>query len=135
MPKYNLTWEPSDAALLEALVLATGGEGGAPLLEVLLMADALDGNVLTQKEVEQGLEKLMAIQYVQITKNKLLLSPQFMQDYTAIEGAENEQEALFKLLKTKPLAPESLDEPKILLKKYKLKNYYQQYLEQFGGNN
>ncbi|WP_266204192.1 hypothetical protein [Pontibacter kalidii] len=133
MPKYNLTWQGTDVQLLEALLLASGEESGAPLPEVLLMADALDGTVLSQKEVEQGLEKLMSVGYVAIQKNKLLLTPAFLHDYESIDGTEDEQQALVQLLQTKELKAENFDEPKILIKKYKLKNQYQAYLEQFGG--
>ncbi|WP_276497964.1 hypothetical protein [Pontibacter litorisediminis] len=133
MPKYNLTWDITDAKLLEALLLASGEEGGAPLPEVLLMADAVDGTVLTHAEVEQGLEKLMSVGYVTIKKNKLLLAPAFLKDYESIDGAEDEQQALGQLLQTKELHAENFDEPKILIKKYKLKKQYQAYLEQFGG--
>lgn len=133
MPKYNLAWQESDAQLLEALLLATGGEGGAPLSDVLLMADAEYGTVLSHPEVEQGLEKLMSVGYVAIQKNKLLLTPAFMQDYDDVMGAEDEQQALMQLLSNKELQADNLDEPKILIKKYKLRNQYQAYLEQFGG--
>ncbi|ARS37617.1 hypothetical protein [Pontibacter actiniarum] len=133
MPKYNLDWKTTDAQLLEALLLSTGGEGGAPLQEVLLMADAVDGTVLTHQEVEQGLEKLMSVGYVAIQKNKLLLTPAFLRDYEDVEGAEEEQPALLRLLQQQTLKAENLDEPKILIKKYKLKNQYEAYLEQFGG--
>ena len=133
MLKYNLNWQQTDAQLLEALLLATGGEGGATLQDVLLMIDAVEADVPDLQEVEQGLEKLMAVKYVIIQKNKLLLSPLFMKDFDDVSGAEDEQQALFELLKTKELTPENMDEPKILIKKYKLKNQYQAYLEQFGG--
>ncbi|GHA71322.1 hypothetical protein [Pontibacter akesuensis] len=133
MAKYNLDWQETDVQLIEAMLLATGGEGGASLQNVLLMIDAVGGDVPSLQEVEQGLEKLMAVNYVRVHKNKLSLSPQFMQEYEAIAGAENEQEELQKLLKTKELTAEGMDEPKILLKKYKVRNYYQAYLEQFGG--
>ncbi|OKL39210.1 hypothetical protein [Pontibacter flavimaris] len=133
MPKYNLTWQEADVQLLEALLLASGEEGGAPLHEILLMADAVDGTVLSQNEVEQGLEKLMSVGYVAIKKNKLLLTPTFLTDYESIDGAEDERLALEQLLQTKALQAENFDEPKILIKKYKLKNQYQAYLEQFGG--
>ncbi|RIJ37103.1 hypothetical protein [Pontibacter oryzae] len=133
MAKYNLEWQKPDAQLLEALLLATGGEGGAPLQEILLMADAVDGTVLTHEELEQGLEKLMSVGYVMIQKNKLLLTPAFMQDYDDIMGAEDEEEALMQLLKGRSLQAENMDEPKILIKKYKLKSQYEAYLEQFGG--
>ncbi|AKD03337.1 hypothetical protein POKO110462_16890 [Pontibacter korlensis] len=133
MSKYNLNWQQTDAQLLEALLLATGGEGAAPLHEVLLMADAVDGTVLSHEEVEQGLEKLMSVNYVHVQKNKLSLTPEFMKAYESIDGAENEQEALWQLLQSQLLTPEGLDEPKILIKKYKLKNHYQAYLEQYGG--
>ncbi|MCX2738675.1 hypothetical protein [Pontibacter anaerobius] len=133
MAKYNLTWQDTDVQLLEAMLLASGEEGGAPLHEILLMADAVDGTVLTHADVEQGLEKLMSVGYVAIKKNKLLLTPAFLQDYESIDGAEDERKALEQLLQTKELKAENLDEPKILIKKYKLKNQYQAYLEQFGG--
>ncbi|GAB3828264.1 hypothetical protein [Pontibacter rugosus] len=133
MAKYNLTWQETDAQLLEALLLATGGEGGASLQNMLLMMDAADGDVPTLQEVEQALEKLIAVKYVRVQKNQLSLSPLFMVDYEDIAGAEDEQQAILNLLQRKELTPESMDEPKILLKKYKVRNYYQAYLEQFGG--
>lgn len=133
MPKYNLTWEESDVQLLRAMLLASDEDGSAPLAEILLMADAQDGTVLTRKEVEQGLEKLMSVGYVAIKKNKLQLTPAFLEAYQSIDGTENEAEALQQLLGSKELTPEGMDEPKILIKKYKLKNQYRAYLEQFGG--
>ena len=48
MAIYNLIWQQTDAQLLEALLLATGGEGGATLQDVLLMAD-----VVKQRQVIQ----------------------------------------------------------------------------------
>lgn len=133
MAKYNLDWQETDVQLIEAMLLATGGEGGASLQNVLLMIDAVGGDVPSLQEVEQGLEKLIAINYVRVHKNKLSLSPHFMQEYEAVAGAENEHEELQKLLQSKELTAEGMDEPKILLKKYKVRNYYQAYLEQFGG--
>lgn len=128
MAKYNLTWQQSDAQLLEALLLATGGEGGATLQDVLLMADAIDGTVFTLQEVEQALEKLVAIYYVSVLKSKLSLSPVFLQAYNPDGQAE-----FLALLQAKELTQERIEEARNALKKYKLKNYYQQYLEQFGG--
>ena len=130
MPKYNLTWQATDAGFAEAMLLATGGEGGAPLQEILLMADAVDGSVYTLKEVEEALEKLVASGLVQIQKNKLALTPAFMQAYESIDAAE--QEAILELLQNHVLTEQSMEEAREVLKKYKLKNYYQQYLEQFG---
>ncbi|MEJ8802862.1 hypothetical protein [Pontibacter sp. H249] len=130
MPKYNLDWQATDADFAEAILLATGGEGGAPLQEVLLMADAADGTIYTLKEVEEALEKLTAAELVQIQKNKLALTPAFMQAYESLEVAE--QEALLELLQTYILTEQSIDAARAVLKKYKLKNYYQQYLEQYG---
>ncbi|WP_245905065.1 hypothetical protein [Pontibacter mucosus] len=115
------------------MLLASDEDGSAPLAEILLMADAQDGTVLTRKEVEQGLEKLMSVGYVAIKKNKLQLTPAFLEAYQRIDGTENEAEALQQLLGSQELTPEGMDEPKILIKKYKLKNQYQAYLEQFGG--
>lgn len=134
MIKYSLNWQETDVQLLEGLLLATGGEGSAPLQEVLLMADAADGTVFTLQEVEQGLEKLMSIEYVSIQKNKLLLMPVFLQDYEETAGgAAGEQINLMQLLQSSELKAEDMDGPKILIKKYKLQNQYQAYLEQFGG--
>ena len=130
MSKYNLTWQATDAGFVEAILLATGGEGGAPLQEVLLMADAVDGSVYTLKEVEEALEKLVASGLVQIQKNKLALTPAFMQAYESIDTAE--QEAILELLQNHVLTEQIMEEAREVLKKYKLKNYYQQYLEQYG---
>ena len=130
MPKYNLSWQTTEASFLEAILLATGGESGAPLQEVLLMADAVDGTVYTLKEVEEALEKLIAAALVQIQKNKLALTPAFMQAYESIDAAD--QEAILEFLQSHKLTEQSLDEARAALKKYKLKNYYQQYLEQYG---
>ncbi|WP_230679991.1 hypothetical protein [Pontibacter sp. 172403-2] len=132
MAKYNLNWQETDAQLLEALLLATGGEGGTTLQDVLLMADAIDGTVFTLQELEQGFEKLMSVNFMSIRKNKLSLTQEFLEDYASIADAENEQEALLKLLQTKHLTPGNMDEPKILIKKYKLQNQFQAHLEQFG---
>ncbi|GAB3201718.1 hypothetical protein ABID22_001390 [Pontibacter aydingkolensis] len=130
MPKYNLIWKAPDAGFAEAILLATGGEGGAPLQEVLLMADAADGTVYTFKEAEEALEKLTAAGLVQVQKNKLALTPAFMHAYESMDTAD--KEALFELLQNYVLTEQSIDEAREILKKYKLKNYYQQYLEQYG---
>jgi F0F1-type ATP synthase epsilon subunit len=137
MAKYNLTWEPGDAQLLDALLLATGGEGGAGLQDVLLMADAVDGTVFTLEELEQGLEKLISVGFVSIQKNKLSLAPEFLERYEAITleeaHATEDQKPLLKLLEQQELRAEKIEEVRAaVLKKYKLKNYYQQYQEQFG---
>jgi len=134
MTKYSLNWQETDVKLLEALLLASGGEGGAPLQEVLLMADAADGTVFTLQELEQGLEKLMSVGYVDIRKSKLLLTPAFLQDYAEmVGGADGEQITIMLLLQSRELNAEDMDGPKIQIKKYKLQNQYQAYLEQFGG--
>ena len=133
MPKYNLTWQETDAQFLEALLLATGGEGGASLQDVLLMADAIDGTVFSLKEVELALEKLVAVHYIDVLKNKLSLSPVFQEAHSSVEEGANEQEQLLHLLKRQELAEQSIEAAKSSLKKYKLKNHYQQYQEQFGG--
>ena len=137
MSKFNLTWQETDVQLLEALLLATGGEGAAPLQEVLLMSDALDGVVLSLQEVEEGVLKLLSVGFIAIQKNKLSLSPEFLQAYEEItlrEGMqEDENKPLLKLLQQHSLEQQRLEEQKnTALKKYKLKNQYQQYLEQFG---
>lgn len=133
MTKYNLTWQEADAQFLEALLLATGGEGGATLPDILLMADAIDGTVFTLNEVEQALEKLVAIGYISVLKNKISLSALFLRHYGDMAGEGNEQEALLQLLQPKALTAQGIAEAQVLLKKYKLKNHYQQYTEQYGG--
>ena len=130
------TWQQTDAQLLEALLLATGGEGGAPLQEVLLMADALDGTVFTLEELQQSLEHLLAVHYIQIQKNKLALTTEFLQAYETVtlqEGPDATEKPLLKLLQQQEITKEKLEAVRQQeLKKYKLKNHYQQYLEQFG---
>ncbi|WP_242926859.1 hypothetical protein [Pontibacter vulgaris] len=137
MPKYNLTWQDTDAQLLDALLLATGGEGNTGLQDVLLMADAVDGTVFTLDELEQGLQKLLAVGFVTVQKNKLALTPEFLEKYEQItlqeDSATDNQKPLIKLLQQQPLSEEKIEEVRsTVLKKYKLKNHYQQYLEQFG---
>ena len=112
--------------------MATGGEGGATLQDVLLMADAVDGTVFTLEEVAQALEKLVAISYISVQKNELSLSEQFLQVYRPLEDSP-EQEQLLRLLQAKALTAQHLEAATNALKKYKLRNYYQQYVEQFGG--
>ena len=136
MSKINLTWQTADEQLLDALLLATGGEGGATLQDILLMGDALDGTVLSLQELEQGLEKLVSVGYVLVQKNKLALSGEFLQAYESItlnsESGET-QKPLQKLLEQQELTEAGITKAKNeVLKKYKLKNHYQQFLEQFG---
>ncbi|MBC5993107.1 hypothetical protein [Pontibacter cellulosilyticus] len=132
MAKHNLTWQAIDAQFLEAILLATGGEGGAPLQEVLLMADAVDGTVYTLKEVEEALEKLVAASLVQIQKNKLALTPAFLEAFESIADSEVTSEAILDQLNAYTLTEQSINEAREVLKKYKLKIYYQQYQEQYG---
>ncbi|NDK55220.1 hypothetical protein [Pontibacter fetidus] len=135
MKNYRLN--ETDSRFLEALLLATGGEGGAPLQEVLLMADAVDGTVFELKEVEDALLKLVAAKVVTITKNKLNINPDFLCHYEALtlqEGLSESDELLLNLLQEQTIAEETIKAVKSgELKKYKLKTYYQQYQEQFGG--
>lgn len=49
MPRPDLTWQETDVQFVEALLLATGGEGGPALLDVLLMADAIHGRKHPEK--------------------------------------------------------------------------------------
>jgi len=129
MKNYN--WDETDTKFLEAILLATGGEGGAPLQEVLLMADAVDGTIFTLKEVEQSLEKLVAAKVVSINKNKLSLDAGFLKTYESITLKEGSDQ-LLNLLEQQEISEATIEEAKAILKKYKLKNYYQQYQEQFG---
>ncbi|MHA6249694.1 hypothetical protein ACXYMU_17255 [Pontibacter sp. CAU 1760] len=133
MQKPSLNWSETDAQFLEALLLATGGENGAILQDVLLMADAVDGTVFGLKEVEEALLKLVAAEYVNVRKNKLSLTEAFLQHYTPHAEATSEQEHLLQLLRTNELKEQGMAEASEAMKKYKLKNYYQQYIEQFGG--
>ena len=133
MPKPNLIWQQADAQFLEALLLATGGEGGATLPDILLMADAVDGTVFTFNEVEQALEKLVVINYISVLKNKISLSALFLKHYGDIAGEGNEQEALLQLLQISELTQQSLEAASSNLKSYKLSKHYQQYIEQYGG--
>jgi hypothetical protein len=130
-------WQETDITFLEAILLATGGEGSAPLQEVLLMADAADGTVFELKEVEGALVKLVAANVVTITRNKLGLNSKFLQQYEALtlqEGLTENENLLINLLQQQTITDESIKAAKEgELKKYKLKNYYQQYQEQFGG--
>jgi hypothetical protein len=136
MSKNNLIWQRSDEQLLDALLLATGGEGGATLQDVLLMGDALDGTVLSLQELEQGLEKLVSVGFVLVQKNKLALSQEFLQAYERItlnSAMDESQKPLQKLLEQQELTEAGIAKAKNeTLKKYKLKNYYQQFMEQFG---
>ncbi|PVY41949.1 hypothetical protein [Pontibacter virosus] len=136
MSKFNLSWQATDEQLLDALLLATGGEGGATLQDVLLMIDALDGDVLALQDLEQGLEKLVSAGFVQVQKNKLALSEQFLARYEEVtlnSADETSESPLQKLLSQTSLSEAGIQQAKTeTLKKYKLKNYYQQYLEQFG---
>ncbi len=135
MKKYN--WQPTDAQFLEALLFASGSDGSAPLLEVLLMADAADGTVFEAKEVEEAVLKLVAAGVVTIKKNQLTISPAFLQQYeeqTIQEGLTENNELLLNLLQEQPISEETIKAAKEdTLKKYKLKNQYQAYKEQFGG--
>lgn len=134
MPKCSLNWVETDVQFLEALLLATGGEGGTSTLQdILLMADAVDGTIFMLKEIEQALEKLVAIQYVSVQKNKLSLSLVFQEAHAKVEENMDEQEQLLQSLQGEELTEQKIEEAKSILKKYKLKNYYQQYQEQFGG--
>ncbi|MFD2513810.1 hypothetical protein ACFSRY_08015 [Pontibacter locisalis] len=130
MAKNDLNWHTTEAHFLEALLLATGGEGSVPLQEVLLMADAIDGTVFTLDEVAQAMLKLLAAGLLTIQKNKLIIT----QEALSLIGseAEVEKDRLLILLQTRELTPESVSEAEAVLKRYKLKNYYQQYVEQFG---
>ncbi|MBX0335213.1 hypothetical protein K3G39_18415 [Pontibacter sp. HSC-14F20] len=136
MSKYNLNWQATDEQLLDALLLATGGEGGATLQDVLLMIDALDSDVLAMQDLEQGLEKLVSAGFVLVQKNKLALTEQFLARYeeaTLNSAEETPESPLQKLLSQTPLTEAGIQQARNeTLKKYKLKNYYQQYLEQFG---
>jgi hypothetical protein len=133
----NISWQQTDTQFLEALLLATGGDGSAPLQEVLLMADAVDGTVFTLKEVEEALLKLVAANVVIVTKNKLGLNPTFLQQYEALtlqEGLTENDNLLMNLLQQQTITEETIEAVKEgELKKYKLKNHYQAYMEQFGG--
>jgi hypothetical protein len=134
MKNYN--WQQTDAQFLDALLLATGGEGGAPLQEVLLMADAVDGTVFELKEVEEALLKLVAANVVTIRKNQLTISPIFLQQYEVLtlqEGLTEKNELLLNLLQQDTLTEETIKTAKEELKKYKVRNFYQAYMEQFGG--
>jgi len=130
MKNYN--YNETDTKFLEAILLATGGEGGAPLQEVLLMADAVDGTIFTLKELEQSLEKLLTAKVVTINKNKLSLDAGFLKTYESITLQEGNDQ-LLNLLEQQEITEATIEEAKAILKKYKLKNYYQQYQEQFGG--
>lgn len=130
MAKDKLSWQATDVQFLEALLLATGGEGGAPLQEVLLMADAIDGTVYTLKELEETLERLTAVNLVLVQKNKLALTTDYVQALESTGAAE--QGTILEMLQNYVLTGQGMDEAGAALKKYKLKNYYQQYLEQFG---
>jgi hypothetical protein len=136
MPTYKLTWESGDAQLLDALLLATGGEGGASLQDVLLMADAVDGTVFTLDELEAGVEKLLSVGFITIQKNKLLLTQEFLEKYEAVTleaDVSEDQKPLMLLLEQQQVNAAEIEEVRAtVLKKYKLKNHYQQYLEQFG---
>lgn len=137
MANYNLTWELTDAQLLDALYLATGGDEGATLQDVLAMVDATYNTVLTIKEVENGLEKLVSIGYVDIRKNKIFLTPSFLKEYEIASEQQNfssSSELYETLLHTKQISQQKIDEVRAdVMKNYKLKNYYQQYTEQSGG--
>jgi hypothetical protein len=130
MANLELSWQTTDATFLEAILLATGGEGGVPLLDILLMADAIDGTVFSLVEVTQAVEKLAAAEIIQIQKNKFNLDPDFMRAYENL--AEIGEVDLLQLLQTKQILFERINETREVLKKYKLKNYYQQYVEQYG---
>lgn len=135
MKNYN--WQQTDSQFLEAILLATGGEGVAPLQEVLLMADAADGTVFELKEVEEAVLKLLAAAVITVTKNKLGLNPAFLQQYESItlqEGLTENDNLLMDMLQQQTITEEAIKQAKEgELKKYKLKNYYRQYQEQFGG--
>lgn len=135
MKKNDLEWSGADAKFIEALLLATGGEGGANLQDVLLMVDALDSSVLSLAEVEQAIQKLSAAGCLLVQKNKLMLTPAFVTEYeTAVTAVPDitDTERIQELLNCYALSEAKIKEAREELKKYKLKNYYQQYQEQFG---
>lgn len=135
MKKHNLEWSGADVKFVEALLLATGGEGSALLQDILLMDDALSGTVLSLPELEQALEKLLAADCLLVQKNKLSLSEVFLSEFeiatTAVPDI-SDQEKIEELLKCHELTESKLEQAREQLKKYKLKNHYQQYQEQFG---
>lgn len=135
MKKYNLTWSDADTKFVESLLLATGGEGGAPLQEILLMGDALYNTVFNLAELEQSLEKLTVVGYINVQKNKLVLTSTFLTEYDVASIATPEisdAERIQELLNCHELTESKLEEAREQLKKYKLKNHYQQYQEQYG---
>jgi hypothetical protein len=125
-------WLETDAQFLEAVHLATGGEGAAPLQEILMMADALDGIVLTWKETEAAVEKLIAAKLLFVVKNKLGLTPDFLQLYDDLDTFDASEVSYSDLLLKAELTLNNVQEARETLKKVKLKNQYQQYLEQNG---
>jgi len=135
MKKDNLTWSDAEVKFMEALLLATGGEGGAALKDTLLMADAIDGTVFEYKELELALYKLAAIGYLEVQKNKLYLTNAFRVEYeAAVSGVPeiSDKERISELLNCHNLIDSQIGTAEEQLKKYKLKNHYQQYQEQFG---
>lgn len=135
MRKNLLEWSDADVKLAEALLLATGGEGSATLQDILLMGDALDNTIFSIAEIEEAMEKLTAIDYLQILKNKLSLTSTFLAEYETATTAVPEisdTEKIQELLNCHELSELKLEQAREQLKCFKLKNYYQQYQEQFG---
>ncbi len=135
MKTHNLEWSGADVKFVEALLLATGGEGSAILQDILLMNDALSGTVLSLPELEQALGKLIAADCLHVQKNKFSLSDVFLSEYERAASAVpdiSDHEKIEELLKCHELTEAKLEEARAQLKQYKLKNHYQQYQEQFG---
>lgn len=99
------------------------------------MGDALDGSVFDLSELEQSIEKLTAIGYLDVQKNKLSFTKTFLTEYEAASMATPEvsdAERVYELLNCHELIELKVEEAREQLKKYKLKNHYQQYQEQYG---
>ncbi|MDX5423502.1 MAG: hypothetical protein LPK14_14700, partial [Hymenobacteraceae bacterium] len=110
---------------------------GATLQDVMAMGDATAGTVFTIQEVENGLEKLISVGYVGISKNKLYLTPAFLREHeiASEQGSFSSSTELYEaLLGTRQISQQKIDEVRAeVMKNYKLKSYYHQYMEQNGG--
>ncbi len=102
----EIKWNYTDALFLKSIqVAATDDNSGCDFRELIEIADGINHSVFSVENLKSSLEKLLAVNFVKIKKNKLSLTNSFYQKNS--EKTEPtilaDTHRLEKLLKTIPL--------------------------------
>jgi len=107
-------WTASDAWLLHAIVMSCGEKNvTSDFRSIVSCGDYINRSIFNYEEVKDGVERLMAVDYVEVVDSALRLSRKFRRDVKSIKKPAKDLQKFTHQLR-ELLLTEKLDASKII---------------------